>query len=54
LSTFRRDLYRAARLLGTIDAAAKGPVPLGKRLVRKKVYAKANGKLARVLRRAGL
>jgi hypothetical protein len=54
LSKLRRDLYRAARGIGTVQAAAKGPVPLGKRYARKAVYRKTNTGLGRILRRIGL
>jgi hypothetical protein len=50
----RSTLYRLARDLGTAQAAAKGPSALGKRLVRKKVYAKTNGVTRRLLRGFGL
>lgn len=40
--------------MGDVDAAAKGPVPLGKRLARKTVY-REEGKLTRrILRGFGL
>jgi hypothetical protein len=32
------QLYRAARLSATIRAASKGPVPLAKREIRRKIY----------------
>jgi hypothetical protein len=54
LSRIRRQLYRGARDLGDVQAAARGPVPLAKRLVRKPVYRVVNRQLGRVLRRAGL
>lgn len=31
----RRDLYLAQRTMGDVSAAARGPVPLAKRLVRR-------------------
>jgi predicted solute-binding protein len=52
--SLRSQLYRAARDLGTAEAAAKGPVPLGKRVVRRRIYRKTNGLLARLLKRGGL
>ncbi len=52
--SFRSQLYRSARALGTLDAASRGPVPLGKRLVRKRIYRATNTGLGRALRRIGL
>lgn len=52
--SLRSQLYKAARLMGTIQAATKGPAAYGKRVVRRKVYAKTNGALSRVLRNLGL
>lgn len=46
----RRGLYRAARTLGDVDAAAHGPAALGKRIVRKRVYRGWLGLLNRMLR----
>ncbi|MHB8329661.1 MAG: hypothetical protein ACYDD6_08570 [Acidimicrobiales bacterium] len=48
--SFRSQLYRAARDLGNVQAAEKGPVSYGKRVVRRKVYAKTNGALSKLLR----
>jgi hypothetical protein len=50
----RPALYLAARLLGDVQAAAKGPGPLVKRRVRAKVYGKAAGQLSRAFRKVGL
>jgi hypothetical protein len=50
----RTQLYRAARDLGNIEAAEKGPVSYGKRVARRKVYAKTNGAVGRLLRSLGL
>jgi hypothetical protein len=47
-------MYRGARLLGNIQAAEAGPLSYGKRVVRRKVYAKTNGKLSKTLRSFGL
>jgi hypothetical protein len=33
----RRDMYLTQRAMGTMSAAARGPVPLAKRLARRKV-----------------
>jgi hypothetical protein len=46
----RSQLYRAARDLGNIEAAEKGPGSYGKRVVRRKVYAETNGLTAKFLR----
>ncbi len=46
----RSQLYRAARDLGNVQAAQKGPSAYGKRVVRRKVYAKTNGFLGKALR----
>jgi hypothetical protein len=48
--SLRSQLYRAARDLGNIEAAEKGPGAYGKRVVRRKVYAKSNGITGRFLR----
>lgn len=50
----RSSLYRAARLLGDVQAAQKGPVSYGKRLARKSAYRRGGGSLSKVLRRMGL
>lgn len=52
--TTRSALYRAARLLGDVEAARRGPVAYGKRRVRRKVYRLANRSLARAIRRMSL
>ncbi len=44
--SLRSQLYRAARDLGNVEAAEKGPTAYGKRVVRRKAYAKTNGALA--------
>jgi hypothetical protein len=41
-SSIRSQLYRAARDLGNVQAATKGPGAYAKRVVRRKVYAKSN------------
>jgi len=46
----RSQLYRAARDMGNMQAAAKGPGAYGKRVVRRKVYRSTNGALSRLLR----
>jgi hypothetical protein len=50
----RSQLYRAARDLGNIEAAEKGPSSFGKRYARRKVYAKTNGLTRKFLRSIGL
>jgi hypothetical protein len=48
------QLYRIARDLGDLHAIEKGPTAYGRRLVRKKAYAKSNGLLGSILRDIGL
>jgi hypothetical protein len=48
--SLRSQLYRAARDLGNVEAASHGPGAYGKRVVRRKVYAKSNGFLGKALR----
>ena len=48
--SLRSQLYRAARDMGNIEAASKGPTAYGKRLVRRKVYARTNGFVGKLLR----
>ena len=48
--SLRSQLYRAARDLGNVEAAAKGPGAYGRRVVRRKAYARTNGLLGKVLR----
>jgi len=48
--SLRSQLYRAARDLGNVEAASKGPASYGRRVVRRKVYAKTNGFLGKALR----
>jgi hypothetical protein len=50
----RSQLYRAARDLGNVEAASKGPTSYGKRVVRRKAYAKTNSITRRILRAFGL
>lgn len=49
--SLRSQLYRAARDLGNIEAAEKGPTAYGKRVVRRKVYRSTNKVTGRFLRR---
>jgi hypothetical protein len=48
--SLRSQLYRAARDLGNVQAASKGPGAYGKRIVRRKVYRSTNGALGRILK----
>ena len=48
--SLRSQLYRAARDLGNVEAASKGPASYGRRVVRRKAYAKTNGLLGKALR----
>jgi hypothetical protein len=47
-------MYRAARDLGNVEAAEKGPTSYGKRVVRRKAYAKTNSITRQILRAFGL
>jgi hypothetical protein len=53
-SSLRSQLYRAARDLGNVEAASKGPGSYGKRVARRKVYRTTNGLTNQLLRSAGL
>jgi hypothetical protein len=52
--SLRSQFYRAARDLGNIEAAEKGPASYGKRIVRRNVYRKTNGLTRRFLKGFGL
>jgi hypothetical protein len=52
--SLRSQFYRAARDLGNIEAAEKGPASYGKRVVRRKVYRKTNSLTSRILKGFGL
>jgi len=52
VSRTRSRLYRAARLLGDVEAVKKGRYP--QRVVRKAVYRKTNRSTRRFLRMFGL
>jgi hypothetical protein len=52
--SLRSQLYRAARDMGNLQAAEKGPVSYGKRVARRKVYRSTNRTLGKVLRGFGL
>jgi hypothetical protein len=49
--SLRSQLYRAARDLGNVEAAEKGPGAYGKRVVRRKVYRSTNKVTGGFLRR---
>ena len=50
----RSQLYRAARDLGNVQAARKGPTGVARRVVRRKVYRSVNRPLGKLLRALGL
>jgi hypothetical protein len=52
--SLRSQLYRAARDLGNVEAAEKGPTAYGERVVRRKVYGTTNRATGKFLRRLGL
>jgi len=52
--SLRSQLYRAARDLGNVEAAEKGPASYDRRMVRRKVYRSTNRGLAGFLRGLGL
>jgi hypothetical protein len=52
--SLRSQLYRAARDLGNLQAAERGPTSYGKRVLRRKVYRTTNRELGRALRGFGL
>jgi hypothetical protein len=52
--SLRSQLYRAARDLGNVEAASKGPGSYGKRVVRRNVYRKTNSVTRRILKGFGL
>jgi hypothetical protein len=52
--SLRSQLYRAARDLGNVEAAAQGPAALAKRQVRRRAYRSTNRSLGSVLRAFGL
>lgn len=49
--SFRSQLYRAARDVGNVEAAEKGPASYGRRVARRKVYRSTNGITQRALRK---
>lgn len=48
--SLRGQLYRAARDLGNVEAAEKGPGAYGRRVVRRKAYRQTNGALGKLLK----
>jgi hypothetical protein len=52
--SLRSQLYRAARDLGNVEAAEKGPASYGRRVARRKVYRSTNRLTGRFLRKFGL
>ena len=50
LKSLRSQLYRAARDLGDIEAASKGPGANARRRARKVAYRKSNALLRSILR----
>jgi hypothetical protein len=49
-SSLRSQLYRAARDMGDVQAAARGPGSYAKRVARRKVYRTTNGLTGQLLR----
>jgi hypothetical protein len=52
--SLRSQLYRDARILGNVEAASRGPSAYGRRVVRRKVYARSNSLTRTLLRSFGL
>jgi hypothetical protein len=52
--SLRSQLYRAARDLGNVEAASKGPGSLAKRQIRRSAYRRTNKGLGSLLRAFGL
>jgi hypothetical protein len=52
--SLRSQLYRAARDLGNVQAAEKGPRAYANRTVRRKVYRTTNGLTRHLLKGFGL
>jgi len=52
--SLRSQLYRAARDLGNVEAASKGPGSFAKRQIRRSVYRRTNRGLGGFLRALGL
>lgn len=54
MSKTRRPVYRLGSIMGDIEAAERGPAPLAKRLIRKRVYRHVGRGTRSVLRSFGL
>jgi hypothetical protein len=52
--SLRSQFYRAARDMGNIEAASRGPVSYEKRVVRRRVYRKTNSITRSILKGFGL
>ena len=52
--SLRSQVYRAARDLGNVEAAAQGPSAYGRRVVRRRIYRTTNRWTRRFLRGFGL
>jgi hypothetical protein len=52
--SLRSELYRDARLLGNVQAAAHGPGAYAKRYARRKVYSRTNAFTHSILRSINL
>jgi hypothetical protein len=52
--SLRSSLYRDARILGNVEAAAKGPGSYAQRYARRRAYATTNGITRSFLRALGL
>jgi len=52
--SLRSQLYRAARDLGNVEAAEKGPGSYTKRMIRRSAYRRTNRRLGSLLRAFGL
>jgi hypothetical protein len=50
----RSQLYRAARDLGNVQAARRGPSGIARRAVRRQVYRSVNRPLGKLLRALGI
>ena len=48
------QLYRAARTSNNLRAVSRGPGAYAKRVARRKVYAKSNGVVSKLLKGLGL
>jgi hypothetical protein len=53
-TSLRSQLYRAARDLGNVQAAEKGPSSYARRVARRKIYATSGGLTRRLTRSLGL